>query len=367
VLLNGNMSVNTGAGIGNITFQDDLDGFFNLTLAAGTGNVVCDKAIGDGGVLKNIVVTANNINLTGVGTISTSGSGTMSLTATNAINLDNSFYSAASQTYAAGTNINFTNGTLTTLQSFGGPVVFSTGDVILSTHNDLTVNTSNGAFSFKSLAGTTFENVNVNAGTGTATLGNVPDAITINDFNITAGQIILTDEIFAINVNLISLGNIVNAGAPLAVNSTNSATFDAQGGNVGTRSSPILVNTSNQIFAGAGGPQPSLADFNGTSADNTVHPLLSDPPCIIIFNGIVIQDCNFVPPGPGPVFAPVSFPTPGFNSSFYNLSNDDYFFTFFLERKYFVHPAPIFWRSLPQSPAADYTLPLAPTGTETPS
>jgi len=340
---------------------------FNATFAAGTGAVTCTRAIGVGTALNNITMSGSTINLNGIGTLTMVGANSLSLTSTGAINLGNDIYSTADQTYSAGTNINFTNGALTTLNSGGSSINFSHGDAILSTHNDLAVDTEGGSFSFKTLFGTTLENVRVNAGTGTATLGNVPDAITVNNFDINAGQIVLTDEVFAFNVDLVSQGNIVNAGAPLTVNSLNTATFDAQGGNIGTLSSPIDVVTLNQIFAGAGGPQPSLAVFTGSSVDNTVHALASDPPCIIIFNGVTIQDCNFTLPPPPPVLAPVAFPTAGFNSSWFNLGDEDYFRTDFLEKKYFVHPAPIFWRSLPQSPAADYTLPPAPTGTETPS
>src|SRR6185436_19572901 len=90
----------------------------------------------------------------------------------------------------------------------------------------------------------------------------------------------------AVNMDFESQGAIFNAASPVAINSTNTAFFNALNGNVGTLSSPILVNTSNEIFAGAGGQTRSLADFYGTSFDNTVHAILSNPPCVIIFNGV---------------------------------------------------------------------------------
>ena len=341
VLLNGNFTVNTGTGPGDITFDSDLDGNFNLTLLAGTGDVFCGKAIGDGGVLNNLTIVSNNINLNGVGTISTSGSGFMNLTATNAINLTNSSYSASAQAYAAGTNVNFNTGALVTLNSFGGSIAFNTGGVILSSQNDLAVNTNNGSFSYVSITGTTFENLEINTGSGTAFMNLIPGPTTINDINVTAGQISLIDQINGTNINFTSLGSIFNAGAQFAVNSSNTASLNALGGDVGSFTSPILVNTSNQIFAGA----TFLANLDGTAEDNTVQPILTNIPCIIIFNGIVIRTCTLpTPTPPGTAALVITFPMPGMQDSQYNLASDYYFLPFFLDKKYFLHGLNLYYR-----------------------
>ena len=212
----------------------------------------------------------------------------------------------------------------------------------LDTGSDLTIETEGGDLSYGTLFGTTFENFIVNAGSGTAYLGNVPDAITINNYDITAGQIVLEEEVFAINVDLVSGGSILNEGVPQAINSTNSATFNAEGGNVGSNSSPILIYTMNEIFAGAGGAQPSLADFDGASVDNTIHSLSTDPPCIIIFNGIELYNCGAKPPSPSvlPSAPRFSFPFPEVESSFFNLSSDLYFLPGYLDRAYFRSAPP---------------------------
>ena len=339
LLLNGNFTVNSGAGVGDIHFEDDLDGFFNLILLAGTGDITFDKAIGDGGVLNNFAATANNITLAGVGTLLGSGAGSMTLTATNAINLTNNAYSASAQTYSAGTNINFNTGALVTLNSFGGPIAFTSGDIILSTHNDLAVNTNNGSFAYISLAGTTFENVNINTGSGTAFMNLIPSPTHINDLNVSAGQIQLLAELNATNVNFTSLGAIFNAGAQFAVNSTNTASFNALGGDVGALSSPLLVNTSNQIFAGS----TFLADFDGTASDNTVHPIPSNSPCIIIFNGIVIQQCTLPPPPSGGTPTFVSFAMADMEDSQFNLASDYFFLPFYLDERYFAHGLTLYY------------------------
>jgi hypothetical protein len=347
LLLNGNFTVNSGSGVGDISFQSDLDGLFNLTLLAGTGDISFTKAIGDGGVLNNFSASANNINLAGVGTLLGSGAGSMTLTATNAINLTNNVYSAASQIYSAGTNINFNTGALVTLNSFGGPIAFTSGAIILSTQNDLAVITNGGSFSYVSISGTTFENIDINTGSGIAFMNLITSPIHINNLNVSAGQIELLNELNATNVNFISRGAIFNAGAQFAINSTNTASFNALGGDVGTLSSPILVNTSNQIFAGS----THLADFDGTASDNTIHSIPSNPPCLIIFNGIIIKPCNPVIPsggggGRGGASLFASFAMADMEDSQFNLASDYFFLPFYLDNHYFIHGLTLYYTLL---------------------
>jgi hypothetical protein len=115
-------------------------------------------------------------------------------------------------------------------------------------------------------------------------------------------------------------------------------------------SSPILVNSSNQIFAGAFGEfNPSLADFNGISFDNTIHEIPSNPPCKIIFNGVLIKDCTHpipppVPPAPPSGFTEEDFFFAGVYSSFFNLSNDFYFYSDFLDENY-IHEQTMYVRT----------------------
>ncbi|MFA5250159.1 MAG: hypothetical protein WC371_01970, partial [Parachlamydiales bacterium] len=120
-------------------------------------------------------------------------------------------------------------------------------------------------------------------------------------------------------------GSILNLADPVAINSTGTATFNALGGDVGSLSSPILVNTSGQILAGS----TYLADFNGTSGDNTVNWLAANQPYIIIFNGVVIFDRTVPLPTPVLVIPYIVEAAPGFDSSFFTLANDFFFKTFF--------------------------------------
>ena len=112
---------------------------------------------------------------------------------------------------------------------------------------------------------------------------------------------------------------------------------------IGSSSSPILVNTAGQIFAGAGGSSVGgLADFQGTAGDNTVHSIPTNIPCIIIFNDAVLKDCRttpippVVPVAPQAATPPFSVAGVGFDSSWFNLASDYFFFCYFFDEKY-VH------------------------------
>lgn len=339
--LTGALTMNTGGTGANITLNK-IEGTFAMNLQASAGDVTVSGLIGDTTPLSNFIVsTAHDIHLNGVGTASTGVTGTMQLIATHDIDLTNTVYSANTQIYSPGNQLNFNAGTPTTLTSFGGPVQFTSGAAILSTGNDLQVVTNNGNFSFVSIRGTTLEDITVNAGTGTAALNQISSLGTINNLTVNAGSITFAGTIDPLNVNLTSLGSISNVGAPVLITVTNTPFFNALGGDVGTLASPIFVNSSAQIFAGAAGDE-SLADFNGTSSDNTIHEIPSNPPCEIIFNGVEIKKCHFVPPTPPTPPAPVvvtvippfPFTVPGVESSYFTLADDFFFKCYFLTDDY---------------------------------
>ena len=346
--LTGNLAISAGSTGADITIEE-IEGSFNLTLDAQAGDVTINQVIGDATPLVNFTVTsAHDINLNGVGTATAGVTGALTLNASNNINLANTVYTANTQAYSAGSDINFNAGAQTNLTSFGTPIAFTSGMAILSMSNDLNVITNNGTFSFVSIVGTSFENIMINTGTGLAALSAIHSLGTINNFFVNAGQVTFSAPIDPVNVNIVSLGAISNTGAPVLITSVNTSNFNALGGNVGSLTSPILVNSSNQIFAGAGGSSRSLADFDGTSIDNTVHPIPSNPPCTLIFNGVVLQDCAPapIPPAPPVVVIIPSFPfaVPGMDSSYFNLASDYFFKSYFFDDTYLRKETAVYYR-----------------------
>ena len=342
LILTGDLSINSSGGA--ITLYD-AEGGYALSLAAGSGDVIIDQVVGNDSALQNFTVSsAHDIWLSGIGSTVTGVTGTLSLTASHDINLYNAIYYANTQIYSAAGTINFTYGAQTNLTS-SGPITFL-GDIVLSGYNNLNVITNNGDFSFISLLGTTFENIVIDAGTGTAALNTIASSGTIDYFSVSAGKVTIAGDIDPINTNIVSLTDIMNIGSSHMISCVNTPYFNALGGNVGSLTSPIWVESQNTIFAGADGDPYSLADFIGTSAsDNTVHPIPSNPPCIIIFNNTIIKDCRSpIPPTPPtPVVVIPAFASAGFESSYFNLSNDFYFLPDFIDKRYVYRDVPMYY------------------------
>jgi hypothetical protein len=350
VTLLGPSLFNSSAANQPIMFSSTINGPSSLNIIAGGGDFTVVGAVGATTALSNFTVTsAHDIHLNEVGTTASGVLGTLSLTASHDIDLLGTFYSATTQNYSPGNNVNLNTGSPMELTSFGGPIRFTNGTVHLSNGSNLHLITNDGDFSFLSLTGTSLEDLVVNAGEGTATLGTVSPPGGINVITVLAGKIQFSGAIDPTDVNFVSLTDISNTGPPVLITTTGNASFNALGGDVGTLASPILVNAGGLIFAGAFGPS-SLANFNGFSSDNTVHVIPSNPPCIIIFNGVIIKNCKVPPTPPGPSSAARKIPAfpfavPGFDSSYFNLASDYFFMPYFFDDEYVRRAeAPMYWR-----------------------
>lgn len=343
--LTGNLSLNSGSGAGDVTIGTELDGPYALTVAAGTGNFTCQAIVGDHAALTNFTVTsARDITLSAIGTSSAAGvTGSVNLTSTDLIAFNGFYYNAASQAYLTANDFDMQTGSRVTLISTG-PITMTAGNIHLNSGTDLYVQTNGGNFSFSNLHGTTHENFIVDTGSGTINTGSIDTTLGINTVQIAAGNIFFGGKIEAVNTTFTATGSIANSGSPVDIQSTNTATFNALGGNVGSTSSPILVDTSNQIYTGS----TYLAEFNGSSIDNTVHEVLTNPPCIIIFNGITLKDCGVRPPPPPTPPTPLEqiialtgsrgFVSAESELSSFNLASDFFFLFYWLGENYFLSP-----------------------------
>ncbi len=356
VALLGTSNLNTSASNQNITFSNILDGPGSLTLTAGEGDITFAQLVGFNTPLSSLAVTsAHNINLYGIGSTANGIFVNLDLHASNNINYTINTCSAGKQSYFAGGQTLYTAGAPTTLTSFGGPITFVSGPLHLSSGTDLLVMTNDGDFSFQSILGSNLEDIIIFAGAGVAALNTISSPGTITSLIVDAGPITFSGPITADHISCTALEGISNTGLPVLIVSPSTVSFNALGGNVGTLTSPIYVQTGGQIFAGASGlptlflgatqSTNSLVNFNGTSVDNTVNVIASNPPCKVIFNNVAIQDCTSPfppsPPNPSgpnnagqkiPEFLP--FAVPGFDSSFFNLASDFFFFNYFLDERY---------------------------------
>jgi hypothetical protein len=337
VYLTGNYSINTGTGTGNVTFNDKIDGPYGLTVDAGLGDTTFNNLIGETYPLAYLIIDAQNIDLDGGAGSTLAVVNNVNLTALNDIVSSHAFYTGATQTYSAGNAINLNLAAPINFTS-NGPINFSSGVMNLVPGESVTINTNNGNLTSPYIFGDGSQGVTIQTGTGNAILGGMG---IVNIVNVNAGQIYLAGQIDATSANFTSLGAISNLAGPVAINTSGNSIFNALNGNVGSIADPVWVNALGQVFIGS----TYLGAFIGTTSDNTIHPLLSNDPWQIYFNGIKIYDRGSppIPPTPGPApIVEVPYAMPGFYSSYFTLADNYFFYNFFINDEYFKRDMPLF-------------------------
>jgi CHAT domain-containing protein len=254
VLVGQNVALDTGAsGGGNINLNGAVDGPAALNLSAGTGDINAFGTIGGVTALTALNAAGNNINVVNIGSAIASGViGSNILTATGDINIAGTNINAGSHAFTsgAGKTFNFVSGAKTNVISSGGAIAFNNGNIQLSNGSDLNVTSNNGNVALTNIQGTSHQDLTVNAGTGSVTVGAIGGGNGINTVDITAlsgvnlyGNITTSDAAG----NNVSLTGPVNLGTGITIN-TDTAGSD---GNVAINGS-INGNAPLAITAGSG-------------------------------------------------------------------------------------------------------------------
>ncbi len=110
---------------------------------------------------------------------------------------------------------------------------------------------------------------------------------------VDGGPIYFGGEISAVHAWFRAHDTMVNLGSPKPINVSGTSSlvfeyFNTIGGDVGSPSSPIELNTRHQSNLGA----DSRADFIGDPFHGVFLSIPSNPPCIVTFNDVTILDCN---------------------------------------------------------------------------
>ncbi|OKH33702.1 hypothetical protein NIES2119_22540 [[Phormidium ambiguum] IAM M-71] len=285
VTLIGDTALNTGAGIGDITFKNTVDGAANLTLNAGTGNITLGGAVGSTTPLNNLTINnANNVNATSINAASitqTSGTGTSTfgdlntnsasginltgnsfvfngkITTTNnggftinnaspltlngaSFNLDGAFKQIGAGAVSLSGNLTTTNDEI----SFNSAVTLI-GDTALNTGAGI------GDISFKNTVDGA-ANLTLNAGTGNITLGGavgsntrignlIIDSVTdVNATSITAASITQTS-----GTGTSTFGDL-NTNTPKGIN-LNGNNFNLNGAIATTNNGGLIINNKGTL------------------------------------------------------------------------------------------------------------------------
>lgn len=209
----------------------------DLTLAAGTGDLILDDGIGTAGdPLGSLTGSGADIRLGAVGTPLANGvTGALVFNFTGNADLVAALYRAQVQTFngpGAGT-ISFSGGAPTSVIAPGG-AAYNSGTVALGNGVDLSIDTSggNGTVVLPNVTGVSHEALAVTAGSGAVTLGQVGSnsANQIRILDVTGGILTLMGGIFTSDFdgNRVALtGSAISLGADVTIDTVNT-TFDGR-------------------------------------------------------------------------------------------------------------------------------------------
>jgi CHAT domain-containing protein len=163
ILLGNNVTISTGAGLGDLTFNGTINGTQNLTTNSGTGNTTFNGVIGGTNPLQNLNITTQNLDINSQ--INTTNNGTFTLNNTGNFNL-NALLNLDGNFTQTGTGNNFLNADILTTNdniSFASAVTLS---------KTLNLTTGTGTLSFN----------------GALNLGNNPQSFTTGELNFNGGN-----------------------------------------------------------------------------------------------------------------------------------------------------------------------------------
>jgi filamentous hemagglutinin family protein len=230
-VLSRDVSLDTGTGAGDITLSSTVDGAQNLTLAAGTGNITFNGAVGSVTRLGDLTVNSGNNVLTqaisaasltqNAGTGTTTFNGALDTTAIGGINLTgNNFALNAPVTTTNGGGLSVNNSGQVTIapaadlnlaggfsqtgvggvvaggEIAGSSIQFNSA-VTLTDNTSLNTSAGNGDISFNSTVDGTV-NLTLNAGTGNITLsGDAGSTDRLGNLTFSSANNVLTQAINA--------------------------------------------------------------------------------------------------------------------------------------------------------------------------
>ena len=254
----GGLTVSSGTGAGNISFDSTVNGGRALTVTAGTGSVTFSGAVGGTTALTGFSVSGNSVSLRSV---RVSGTGTIAVTGSGGITL-NGTYTTANR------NIDFNSAV-----TLAGAVTVNSGSGIGNVSFDSTVNgghaltvtAGTGSVTFSGAVGgtTALSSLAVTGSGGIRLAANVATTGAI-DFNSAvtltgSGGLTVSSGTGAGNI---SFDSTVNGGRALTVTAgTGSVTFSGAVGGT-TALSSLAVTGSGGIRLAANVATTGAIDFN---------------------------------------------------------------------------------------------------------
>ncbi|MBX7067542.1 MAG: filamentous hemagglutinin N-terminal domain-containing protein [Parachlamydiales bacterium] len=309
------ISISSGAGAGDITFGNTIDGDVigkALTITGGTGTVTVPGAIGAVNRLGNLTITGATISFADIGTMAAAGASAITVTARDTINLNGNFtrctgaatYRNATSGGAFNININ-PPGALSTVSSTGGQIIFDTvtnggtGSVLLAAGKNFSVTGTNvfftnfsGAFSilFSPIRGTGMGHTLSLATTGAGTIefgrvGSMGGGEFANVNLTTTGSSLIRGDVYTDAISI--SGGSVRLAAGIYTSSTPiliPAALVIDNFTGGSATTNAVLDTT---FSGAGASVTVSTTLNADSAANTRNLSVVSGTGTILFTGAI--------------------------------------------------------------------------------
>ena len=206
------LEIDTNTSNGNIIINGKIDGNKPLSLLSGNGDVTVSNTIGGTTALDSLNFRGNNISVGNIGGTAVGVSGDTILNASNNLTFTGTTYNANKQTYT-GTAFNLSSGAATTFTSSSGAISFELGTIQLANGSDLIINSGGGAIALTSVRGNSDENLTLDAGTGSVSVGAIGNGNEIKSVNITGNGINLKGDITTSDAT----DNNVNLNGPITL------------------------------------------------------------------------------------------------------------------------------------------------------
>ncbi|MCL2293957.1 MAG: hypothetical protein FWC36_03730 [Spirochaetes bacterium] len=276
----------TGAGAGNITFNNAVNGGQNLTLNAGAGNVLFNNPVGATGTLGNITITAAGVTFAAnstvaAGDVSINNSGTLAINSGANFTLTGSFTQNGIGNVNLGADIETANAPISFISLSPGTITLTTTPILLDTGTGaggvIINNPINGGANLLTITAGA-GNVALNATTSYSSTGTGGLDITTSSGSITvAGSLSAgSGNISLVSTTTGTTGTIELSGAVTTVNNGNvtitnggqltinsNANFDLTGdflqdGPGVVVSSGDLITTGTIVFSAYSSPHPPV-------------------------------------------------------------------------------------------------------------
>ncbi|MBD1934572.1 MULTISPECIES: CHAT domain-containing protein [Cyanophyceae] len=261
------LKIDTNTSNGNIIINGKIDGNKPLSLLSGNGDVTVSDIIGGTTALESLNFSGNNISVGNIGGTAAGVSGDTILNASNNLTFTGTTYNANKQTYT-GTAFNLSSGAATTFTSSSDAISFELGTIQLANGSDLIINSGGGAIALTSVRGDSDENLTLDAGTGSVSVGAIGNGNEIKSVNISGNGINLKGDITTSNAT----DNNVNLNGPTTLETgvtitTNNGNINFNGTLDGAFNLNLAAGNADIIFDGKVG-NTRLGKLTVTSARN---------------------------------------------------------------------------------------------------